>query len=326
MKHLFLKTISILLILFVAHSNAIAWNSSGHMIIASIAYNQLTDENKEKLTELLKYHPDFAKWNSIYNRDDIKVDKGEYLFMRASIWPDEIRGSGNAFNNPKWHGVNYKIRFNGEHSTERPDPDDDVLFAIDESIEVLVDDHKVANISYQRRNKENIRDLVRKRGAVGETKAAHLSWLIHLMGDIHQPLHCGSLYSRKFPNGDHAGSKFWVKPNTRGVNLHSYWDGLMGESTDPQKVHNNAVELINDLPRSKFDEISGKTDAELFCFESFNLAIEEVYKNGSLRGSENKNTAPELPNGYNRNAKKIGKERVVVSGYRLADTLNAITD
>jgi hypothetical protein len=35
-----------------------------------------------------------------------------------------------------------------------------------------------------------------------EERAPHLCWLIHLVGDIHQPLHSTALFSRKlFPDG-----------------------------------------------------------------------------------------------------------------------------
>ena len=51
-----------------------------------------------------------------------------------------------------------------------------------------------------------------------------LSWLIHLIGDIHQPLHCVTHITSQHPapEGDRGGNSFKLKgtPN----NLHSVWD------------------------------------------------------------------------------------------------------
>ncbi len=43
-------------------------------------------------------------------------------------------------------------------------------------------------------------------------KALALCWLIHLVGDIHQPLHTSNLFSDQFLNGDRGGNSFWIKP------------------------------------------------------------------------------------------------------------------
>jgi hypothetical protein len=56
-----------------------------------------------------------------------------------------------------------------------------------------------------------------------QEQALHLSWLIHLIGDVHQPLHCCSLFNSDYPTGDKGGNSFFIKPATKGIPLHSFW-------------------------------------------------------------------------------------------------------
>lgn len=61
--------------------------------------------------------------------------------------------------------------------------------------------------------------------------------LIHLVGDIHQPLHAVNRYSKSCPNGmdirsiaigDDGGNKFKVKFTDTINNLHFLWDSMVG--------------------------------------------------------------------------------------------------
>jgi len=41
-----------------------------------------------------------------------------------------------------------------------------------------------------------------------EIRAVYLSYLIHLIGDMHQPLHCCSLVTEVYPSGDKGGNLY----------------------------------------------------------------------------------------------------------------------
>lgn len=48
---------------------------------------------------------------------------------------------------------------------------------------------------------------------------------VHLIGDIHQPLHCAQLYNSTFPNGDGVGTQLIVNtPKSQNISLHALWD------------------------------------------------------------------------------------------------------
>lgn len=51
-------------------------------------------------------------------------------------------------------------------------------------------------------------------------------YLVHVVGDMHQPLHSVALFNQTFPSGDRGGNsiKIFLPGNKTAQNLHSYWD------------------------------------------------------------------------------------------------------
>jgi hypothetical protein len=42
-------------------------------------------------------------------------------------------------------------------------------------------------------------------------RASALSWVLHMVGDIHQLLHVSDQYTKKFPSGNGAGTLEWAE-------------------------------------------------------------------------------------------------------------------
>ena len=59
--------------------------------------------------------------------------------------------------------------------------------------------------------------------------------LIHFVGDIHQPLHCVSRYTKKHPNGDRGGNDFKLQ-HGQYRNLHLLWDAIVTLDDGKDKV------------------------------------------------------------------------------------------
>ncbi len=62
-----------------------------------------------------------------------------YLFMRASVWPDDIRSDkhpNHQYNAPKWHYMNYELRFPYNGELEVSD-EENVLQAIELNLDVF---------------------------------------------------------------------------------------------------------------------------------------------------------------------------------------------
>jgi hypothetical protein len=293
-KQLFVFTVagSILLPNFV-----MAWGGAGHQVIAAEAYRQLSPQLKAQAFEVLKAHPDFSKWTNAYH-PNASFDLAEYVFMRCSTWPDEIRRSGNQYDHPNWHFIDYPLRPPAFKFEPDARPTDNVLYGIARSEQALSDTN-----------------------ADPELRAASLSWLVHLVGDEHQPLHCESLFTDAYPNGDKGGNNFYVMPAQRGVGLHGIWDGLLGTAINPRMQWNYAIELEAKFPRTSLPELKDHTTPKEWSLESRALAIEYGYLNGALQGSTDAATAPSLPADYTKNAKVVAAKQGALAGYRLADEI-----
>jgi S1/P1 Nuclease len=282
---------------------AAAFNGTGHTIIAAFAYRQLTTDQKEAFTVLLKHHPAYPRWRDAFEGTEGELDFGMFLFMRASKWPDEIRRTGNPFDHPNWHFVDYPIRPPDFPNEGSPAPEDDILFGISQSSEAI----------------ENP-DLP------DEARAAHLSWLIHLIGDLHQPLHCATLINETYPapDGDRGGNSFYIRPGNRAVKLHSFWDGLLGKSSNLRSAVNVAIALQNRFPAADLNELRNARNPLAWSLASRKLAKEVAYRNAELPGSADTEDVPALPDGYAATAKNTAEKQGALAGYRLGKVLSAL--
>ena len=293
-----MRTLFVVFIMFLCTSTN-AWNPRGHMIVAAIAYQSLTKQNQATIADLLQQHPEYhRKWRQGYHHLTDDVELGLYLFMQASVWPDEIRDINHPQHHldaPKWHYMNYKLTF----------PFDEVMDIVDQD-NVL---HAIKTCLKTYRSKTT----------ANKQKAIALSWIAHLIGDVHQPLHSASLFSEQYPKGDRGGNDFWIKSNET-VNLHYYWDGLLGRSTKVRSVLNEAIKLNQHWST----EIIAFTDDSLphdWSLESFKIAREKVYLDGKLKGGTDKGDAQQVPNNYGSISRTVAEQRVVAAGYRLANNL-----
>ena len=276
---------------------SMAWGSAGHTVIATEAYRELSPALKAQVFEILKAHPDFAKWQSAYH-PNANFDLAAYVFMRSSTWPDEIRRKGNKYDHPSWHFIDYPLRPPAFAFEPDANPTNNVLFGIAQCEKTLADTN-----------------------ANPELRAVYLSWLVHLIGDLHQPLHCESFFSDAYPKGDKGGNDFFVRPNQAGVRLHGVWDGLLGSTVNPRTQFNYAIELATIFPRKSLSEITKHSTSKEWSLEGRELAIVHGYLRGQLAGGANAETAVALPTGYTKTAKAVAERQAALAGYRLADEI-----
>jgi hypothetical protein len=253
---------------------------------------------KAQVFSVLKAHPDYAQWAKDYHPNPA-FDLPAYVFMRSSTWPDEIRRSGNKYDHPNWHFIDYPLRPPDFAFEADPNPTNNVLYGIGECEKAL------ANTN-----------------ADPEFRAAYLSYLVHLIGDLHQPLHCESFFSEAYTNGDRGGNDFYVKAGPMGVCLHAIWDGLLGSSMDPRTQWNYAVQLESKFPKRSLWELGAHSSPLKWSLESRELAIKKGYLNGTLPGSTHPEDAPPLPAGYTKQAAVVAERQAALAGYRLADEIH----
>jgi hypothetical protein len=163
-------------------------------------------------------------------------------------------------------------------------------------------------------------------------KAIALTWLFHLTGDIHQPLHPAQVFTTVYPKGDQGGNQVCVRQSlTRNArDLHGFWDGVVTSRSTVAELRNEATTLRNrsEFARNQLTELAA-SDFELWANESFELATKISYQNGAVPGAAKGNhkncaeiaDAGLLPAGYVRVSGRIAHRRIMLAGYRLADLL-----
>jgi len=156
-----------------------------------------------------------------------------------------------------------------------------------------------------------------------DEKAIALCWMLHLVGDIHQPLHCSTLYSAdRFTMGDRGGNSFSVsKPDSdTHTNLHSLWDGAFGTSETTKVIHQIAGSAMEAHPRGEFgSSIGSLADLSSWIHASATEAKQIAY--GTLASTS---TFPvELSSDYMDKMEAHAQKKIALAGYRLASILNA---
>jgi hypothetical protein len=313
------------------------WNSIGHMAIAKLAYEQMSDGDKAKLFTILKSHPHFQLFLAANRPDD--VSEVEWVIVRSAIWADWIRPRSK---DSRGHEVT-KFNRGEEHYINVPfiDPKDAAAFAGKTLI-----DPDLTNILCALRQRAND---VRTTTTAPEDKAVAACWLFHLIGDIHQPLHNVAYFSSNpaFLHGDMGGNKFGVRVNGQNWKLHTYWDQLLGD--DPNylddtaahqaKIYKQALTVAETLrgvmlSDTDKDKLAKNTTFESWSQEGFELAKSFAYQktdgSGVLEGVEAKfngpppDNAPEVGAAYDKKAHEIAEARAVLAGRRLADRMKLL--
>src|SRR5271169_467286 len=198
-----MKKLVAVLALALLPAPVLAWNEHGHMVVARLAWNQLSADQRAKVVAILKNHPHYADYLAARKPEGFTED--EWVFMRAATWPDWVRGKRD-HDRPTWHYINYPIIPPGSAveaaDHEPPAKQENIVNQLAVCIEKI-------------------------KTGTDEEKAVYMTWLFHLVGDIHQPLHCTAVYSERFPDGDRGGNLAIVRTRTSSTNLHSFWDGLL---------------------------------------------------------------------------------------------------
>lgn len=267
-----------------------AWNAAGHRLVAVIAWQQLSPSSQEFIGSLLARHPDHPAWV-----EKARTGAGVDIFAEASTWPDDIR------NDPRFHdggrepatpplpGLADTDRHKRWHYVD--------LDAAGKTRDGELD-HQIERLSKVLHSARDPAQL-----------AYALPWLLHLVADIHQPLHVGR-------HGDEGGNAVEIEnpfnkrlPFTR---LHTYWDDLPGPPwLRGKRLEKNAARLLAEFPPP------GQGNVGIWRDESHRLlAVAYPETAGSL--------LPTITEEFQRGARNTANRRIVDAGYRLGNLLERI--
>ncbi|MEP6536495.1 MAG: S1/P1 nuclease, partial [Bryobacteraceae bacterium] len=149
--------------------------------------------------------------------------------------------------------------------------------------------------------------------------AYNMAWLVHLVGDIHQPLHCVARFTGRHLNentgrdiGDQGGNLFLIDDSAK--NLHALWDNALGATDSRLDFVKTAASLATTA------DLVARLDTASWVEESVDLAKSLVYTIGDDAG---KSSPPRVTPEYRAALQKAAQERIAAAGYRLAALLNA---
>jgi hypothetical protein len=255
-------------ILFFASSvDAFAWGYTGHRIIAEIAEQFLEPETAHQIRDLL----------AIENVTTL---------AEVSTWADQIRVQRPE--TAPWHYVNIPLRPapNGSsgYDATRDCPNGTCVVAKIEQFERVLAD----------------------RDASGRERLEALKFVVHFVGDIHQPLHASN-------DHDRGGNDVTVTFMGRQTNLHAVWDSGIIEPAVRGDERGYALQLIRNITPIEISQWS-QGDPISWANESHDVATSAVY--GELQH------AGALPDSYPAQALPIVNQQLQRAGVRLAKVLN----
>lgn len=319
--------LSILLYQLTAASIAHAWDATSHRLSTYVAWETLSPEIRAALHEMLQQHPryqeDFLDQMPAAVMLATEEEQVRWLLGQAAIWPDLARGfQGDdliRYNRPDWHWIDGAwVRGGGIQGNVYvgidPMPTIEAPFPVSNMDErdatniMLALDYNIEQLSHPLRS--------------AAQRAVALCWVLHLVGDIHQPLHSGALISTElFATGDRGGNGI----ETRGGSLHAIWD----EALRSQPFDDTLLRMIATVHQTDLNTVTPNTSTWLQ--ESRELMHGFVYpdeiKAAVLRSERRGISLPSftLDDDYAGRMHAIAEDRVTLAGMRLALVLQRAT-
>ncbi len=313
----------VVLMLLMTPPPSYAWGGFGHMEVAYLAYQQLTPAARARVWTLLQLNPYFTNgtWTGMLPPGISDADKQLMIFMLAATWPDEIKGDSgysddgtNSGNTPDGApsrqntGFTDKLRHKYWHFVDKP-------FAQDGTTKMP----KVPTPNAQTQIAA-FRKVLASKTKTDLLKSYDLAWILHLVGDVHQPLHCTTRVDASHPNGDSGGNlvKCPASCNPGSGDFHLWWDDLPGTTSTTNPDLQAVITAAQSLP-AVTDPIPTKQSATVWIGESFGFAKTVAYQNPPIGLSLGPFTlTPE----YEAAAATLAKQRVALAGARLGKLLN----
>jgi len=291
---------------------ALAWNDFGHMTVAYLAYKKLTPHTKERVDQLLKLCPAYQAWVDQIGSGVSEEEKNTQVFMLASTWPDTIKGDHNYKSDGSQHG----FRPDSPTAAQNIGYSDyqlhkywhfvDQAFTYDKTkLPEDIEPNALTQMAAFR--------SVLASDSPDDLKSFDLVWIIHIVGDLHQPLHCVTRVSRTHPNGDSGGNDVKISGAGDSKNLHGLWDWILGKGTA-----RDVIAYADKLPEAN-TKLAKKIDTTVWTDEGFKLAQKKVYCSPIK-----KNEGPfEITDSYIQKSRALAEQRAELGGARLANLLNA---
>ena len=309
-----------LLVTLLISTPASAWHDVGHRATASIAFAAMSTQQQQKVIDTLKEHPrfaeDFTALMPIEVANASASEQGVWLLKQAAIWPDLVETLQDdvrtEYNRSRWHYINLVIYLS---------QDDEATLSgnLEHNMSTLFEPPLRQNLNIVQALRGNLQ-IWRAADASDAERAVALCWILHLTGDMHQPLHNVALFSRAyFPGGDRGGNSIDVAWGDEASNLHAVWDGLPTDMEDlsPSKRTSLTIEAetVDDQSIDEWLHHHGRL-AEMFVYP------EDIKVQLRQRLSQGETPEISVSHEYLVRARSVARRQINLAGHRIAHLLN----
>lgn len=285
--------------LFLLFSACLAYWDISHMIVAAIAQIQLESESPST------YHQALSLLNSLVKF----FPEDKFPFVEAAVIPDVLKDENFRFLSSQ-HVFKSPIPYRNESSLNyHIQPRHNAISMLEQT-----------SLIFRSKNES-------QKVNPSLVKSFLLRYVIHLVGDLHQPLHTSTLWSDKFRSGafrfsDYGGHKIHL--SEYNMSLHQFWDsaGLKYtsrmsvplSSEDHGYIMKQAEKLISKFPYERLKGDPKEIDFNVWIQEGKKISESEVY-------SDHIENFPNLPPLYKYKTQKECERLMVLGGLRLAHLL-----
>jgi hypothetical protein len=285
-----------------------AWDLFGHHVVGAIAWEELSPSARLAACDLLQKAPADSDLPGLLPPGPRPVEaRCRELFIKAQGWADLVRDEiwsnrKERYDHPDWHYVN---RFwTPGPSGPRPLPERGTLGELGNRLPESIARSRDGSLP-------------------GSERALSLAWVLHLTGDVHQPLHSSSRVTDLDPEGDRGGNDFLLG-DLESPNLHALWDSILRRAR--RQSHGESYfrwvtrvggELAEKYPRAGLAREIEVESPEAWSREGAALAMSSAYPAGLERGAPFASRYPE-------DVFAIAARQAALGGYRLAALLEQI--
>lgn len=243
-------------------TDALAWGTTGHRVVAEIAESHLSCKAKRQIKKII----------------------GNQKLAYWANWPDFIKSDPDRKIADSWHYNNFPGGLSHEN--------------FDLALKKSTDENLYKRTLI-------IMEELKNKNLPLEKKQEDLYFLIHLIGDAHQPLHLGR-------EKDLGGNKIEVEWFKNTTNLHSLWDSKL---VDFQQYSYTEFAEVLDVHDKKFNKNLTEGNLNDWLFDSYQKA-ENIYANVKA--------GDKLWYKYNYDYVSMLEDQLLKGGLRLAKVLNEV--
>lgn len=266
-------------------------NETGHMVVARIAWDTMTPAARREVLDLVK-DPN----NPTSQIPTTAQDSDQFT---AATYMDDIRPALE-----KLHFDNQYIDADGKPMDKPAETPNAVTF-FKQNVDVLANPHQAK-----------------------DDKAEALRYLMHLTGDLHQPLHVVDRVTPDHPQGDRGGNLFPINWSLdfKENNLHAFWDSAAGEfapigrplsAEGSSKLNGLADQIERQFPQTTFaaEKVADLNPSD-WAADGMQIAARDCYQGIQPHARPS--------DAYKQRTTQDMNQEAALAGYRLGTLLNGI--